>query len=419
MKVLVVGSGGREHALVWKLAQSPRVEQIFCAPGNGGTLQQAQNINIGVEKIDELADFAAKEGIGLTVVGPEVPLVAGITDLFQARGLRVFGPKASAAQLEGSKIFSKELMARQGIPTAAFQVFDDVDAALRWLAEQPAAKPWVVKADGLAAGKGVLICDNHAEAEDAVKRTMVAREFGDAGDRIVIEERIAGFEVSLLAICSGTDAIPLAPAQDYKRIGEGDTGPNTGGMGCYSPMPGFTAELLEFGMQKAILPALKAVDFTGVLYAGLMITPQGPQVLEFNVRFGDPETQVVLPRLESDLLDLLEAAVDGRLGSVTPQWTPRKAVSVVLAAGGYPGSYAKGKVIHGLDQVAAVPDVTVFHAGTREVDGNIVTNGGRVLNVTALGDTFGQAIDRAYGAVGKISWEGMTYRRDIAARVRE
>lgn len=419
MKVLVIGSGGREHALVWKLAQSPRVEKVYCAPGNGGTGLQAENVPIAATDLPALAEFAQREEIGLTVVGPEDPLAAGIADQFRALGLKVFGPSAAAARLEGSKIFAKEVMARQGVPTAPFQAFDDADAALRWLAEQPAEKPWVVKADGLAAGKGVLICDNRAETDAAVRRVMVAREFGAAGDRVLIEERIAGNEVSLLAICSGQDCIPLAPAQDYKRIGEGDTGPNTGGMGVYSPVPHFTSELLDFGINQVIAPVLRAVDFVGVLYAGLMLTAQGPRVLEFNARFGDPETQVVLPRLESDLLDLLEAAADGRLGGMTAQWTARKAVSVVLASGGYPGSYEKGKPIFGLEQAAALPDVTVFHAGTKQVDGRIVTNGGRVLNVTALGDTFAHAIDRAYGAVKVICWDGMVYRRDIGARVRE
>ncbi|MHB9025197.1 MAG: phosphoribosylamine--glycine ligase [Armatimonadota bacterium] len=418
MNVLVIGSGGREHALVWKLAQSPRVGKVYCAPGNGGTLRQAENIPLPVSDLHGLAAFAKGQGIDLTVVGPEAPLIAGIADRFRREGLRVFGPSAAAAQLEGSKIFFKEIAAQTGIPTAQSEVFDDPDTAIAWLERKPDG-PWVVKADGNAAGKGVLICDNRNEAIAAVELAMVTREFGAAGDRILIEERLEGYEVSLLALCSGQDFIPLAPAQDYKRIGEGDTGLNTGGMGCYSPMPGFPQELLDFTEQRVIIPTLRAVEFTGVLYTGLMITPQGPKVLEFNARFGDPETQVVLPRLASDLAELLGAAADGNLGGMTAQWTPRKAVTVVLAAGGYPGDYAKGKVISGLDDAAALPDVTVFHAGTKKADGQILTNGGRVLNVTALGDTFAQAIDQAYAAVGKITWDGMTYRRDIAARVRE
>lgn len=419
MKVLVVGGGGREHAIVWKLAQSPRVERVYCAPGNGGIAQIAEIVNIPVSNIDGLAAFAKDHAIDLTVVGPEAPLVDGIVDRFQQEGLRIFGPRADAARLEGSKVFAKEVMTRAGVPTAPYQVFSHAEDALNWLNTQSVDHPWVVKADGNAAGKGVLICDNRAEAIDAVNLIMVDRAFGAAGDRILVEERLAGYEVSLLAICSGQDILTLAPAQDYKRIGEGDTGPNTGGMGNYSPVPNFSPDLIKFGVERVIAPTLREVPFTGVLFVGLMVTEDGPQVLEFNVRFGDPETQVVLPRLENDLLELFEAAVDGKLGSITPQWSPRKAVTVVLAAGGYPGSYHKGDVIHGLDAAASLPDVIIFHAGTKLQDGNIVTNGGRVLNVTALGDTFAKAIDRVYEAVGEISWDGMTYRRDIAVRVRE
>jgi len=421
MKVLVIGSGGREHALVWKLAQSPRVDKVYCAPGNGGTNRQAENVAISVSDLDALAAFAAREGIGLTVVGPEAPLVDGIVDCFQARGLRIFGPVAAAALLEGSKVFSKELMTRAGVPTGGYQVFTDAGAARAWLTAQPADHPWVVKADGNAAGKGVLMCDTRTEALRAVQRIMDAHEFGTAGDRIVIEERLEGYEVSLLALCSGSDILPLAPAQDYKRIGEGDTGPNTGGMGNYSPVPDFSPELITFTRDRVIAPTLAAlsVPFIGVLFVGLMVTADGPRVLEFNVRFGDPETQVVLPRLENDLLDLLEAAVDGTLGAHTAAWSSRKAVTVVCAAGGYPDQYAKGTVIAGLAQADGLSDVIVFHAGTREERGQILTNGGRVLNVTGLGDSFAAAIDRAYLAVDVINWDGMTYRRDIAARVRD
>jgi phosphoribosylamine--glycine ligase len=419
MNIFVIGGGGREHAIVWKLARSPRVEKIYCAPGNAGIAQQAEIVDIPVSDIDALLAFAQLKRIGLTVVGPEAPLIDGIADRFQAAGLRVFGPTAAAARLEGSKIFGKEVMVRAGVPTGAYQVFDHADAAFAWLGKQPEEHPWVVKADGIAAGKGVLICRNRAEAIAAVSVIMVEREFGAAGDRLLIEECLRGYEVSLLAICSGQDFLPLAPAQDYKRIGEGDTGLNTGGMGNYSPVPDFSPELIDFTINKVIVPTLREVPFTGVLFVGLMVTADGPQVLEFNLRFGDPETQVVLPRLENDLLDVLEAAVDGRLAAVTPRWSPRKAVTVVLAAGGYPGAYTKGTVIHGLDAAAALPDVMVFHAGTRQLNGEVVTNGGRILNVTALGDTFAAAIDRAYAAVERISWEGMTLRRDIAARVRE
>ena len=419
MKILVIGSGGREHALVWKLAQSPRVKSLYIAPGNGGTAQLGVNVDIQVSDIDGLLDFARREAIDLTVVGPESPLVDGIVDRFHAEGLRIFGPHAAAARLEGSKVYAKEVMTRAGITTAPYQTFSDAQQALDWLMAQPEDKPWVVKADGNAAGKGVIICDNRAETIDAVTRIMISREFGAAGDRILIEERIHGYEVSLLAICSGQDLLALAPAQDYKRIGEGDSGLNTGGMGNYSPVPGFSPELIAFGIDQVIVPTLRAVPFTGVLFVGLMVTADGPQVLEFNVRFGDPETQVVLPRLENDLVELFDAAIDGRLSTITPHWSPRKAVTVVLAAGGYPGAYRKGDVIHGLREASALRDVLVFHAGTRQDGDDLLTNGGRVLNVTALGDTFAEAIDRAYQAVTLIHWEGMQYRRDIAARVRE
>jgi len=300
----------------------------------------------------------------------------------------------------------------------AYHPFDDADRALAFLREQPAEQPWVVKADGNALGKGVLITDNRAEAIAAVKQVMVQRAFGEAGARISLEERLYGYEVSLLGLCAGDEVIPLAPAQDYKRVGEGDTGPNTGGMGCYSPVPHFSAALRDFALQRVFAPILRALDFTGILYAGLMITDDGPKVIEYNTRFGDPETQVILPRLETDLLDLLEAAVDGTLGGRSAQWSDRCAVSVVAAAGGYPDAYAKGAPIRGLEEAAALPDVLIFHAGTRRVGDQVCTNGGRVLNVTGLGDTFAAAIDRSYDALARIDWEGMQYRRDIAARVR-
>lgn len=419
MRVLVIGSGGREHALVWKIAQNPSVERIYCAPGNGGIGQLAENVPISVTEVDKLLAFARLKAIDLTVVGPEVSLVAGLVDQFQQAGFRVFGPHAAAAQLEGSKVFAKEIMVQAGVPTAPFQVFSTPDAALTWLGIQPEEHPWVVKADGIAAGKGVIICDNREEAIAAVNLIMVDREFGSAGDRILIEERLSGNEVSLLAICSNQDILPLAPAQDYKRIGENDTGLNTGGMGNYSPVPDFSPEVVDFVVKQVIAPVLKLVPFVGILFVGLMITENGPQVLEFNVRFGDPETQVVLPRLENDLLTLFEAAIDGTLGQQRLSWSTQKAVTVVLASGGYPSNYRKGFTIFGLEEASKVPEVMVFHAGTKASDEQIVTDGGRVLNVTALGDTFTQAIDRAYNAVRCISWEGMTYRRDIAARVRE
>ncbi len=419
MKVLVIGGGGREHALVWKLAQSCNVDKVYCAPGNGGTGDIAVNVNIEATDFPALAEFAVKEDIGLTVVGPEVPLVEGLADFFAAKGLRVYGPHAAAAQLEGSKIFAKEVMIKAGVPTAAYHAFDNADNALAWLNTQPAGKPWVVKADGNAAGKGVLMCDDRADAIAAVTKVMMAREFGDAGNRVCIEERLNGYEVSLLAICSGTDCLALAPAQDYKRIGEGDTGPNTGGMGNYSPVPEFSAELIQFGIEKVIKPTLQAIPFVGTLFVGLMITAYGPMVLEYNVRFGDPETQVVLPRMKSDLCELFMAAIDGKLAGKTIEWHADKAVTVVLAAGGYPDCYKKGDEISGIADANAIPGVTVFHAGTALKDGKVVTNGGRVLNVTAVAPTFNEAVDKAYAGVAKISWNGKTYRGDIAARVRE
>lgn len=419
MNVLIIGSGGREHALAWKIAQSSHVEKLFCIPGNAGIEQIAILPDVSVLDFDALIDFAQREEIGITIVGPEAPLAEGIVDRFQEVGLRIFGPPRDAARLESSKIFAKEVMTKAGVPTASYQVFNDSESAIAWLAMQSEDHPWVVKADGLAAGKGVFICDNRVDALNAVQAIMIDREYGAAGDRILIEERLEGYEVSLLAICSGQDALPLAPAQDYKRIGDGDTGPNTGGMGNYSPVPEFSSELIDFGLRQVIAPTLQEVPFVGTLFVGLMVTPDGPKVLEYNVRFGDPETEVVLPRMQNDLLEIILAAVDGRLRDITPQWSIQKAVTVVLAAGGYPGDYQKGNLISGLEAASALPGVIVFHAGTRTSREGIVTNGGRVLDVTALGDTFAEAIDRAYTAVSHIRWDDMTFRRDIADRVRE
>ena len=418
MNILIIGNGGREHAIAWKLSQSPRASKIYIAPGNGGTAQIGQNIDIAADDINALLTFALNNDIGLTVVGPEAPLVAGIVDIFSQHGLRIFGPNASAARLEGSKVYAKQVMTSSAIPTADYTTFTIAAEAVSWLNTQPVDKGWVVKADGNAAGKGVLICDNRAEAIDAVNLIMVKREFGSAGDQILIEERLAGYEVSLLAICSGKDILALAPAQDYKRIGDGDTGPNTGGMGNYSPVPNFSPELVQFVIEKVITPTLNSVPFTGVLFVGLMITENGPQVLEYNVRFGDPETQVVLPRMKNDLLEIFEAAIDGQLASITPQWSNLRAVTVVMAAGGYPGDYKNGEVISGLPQAAALPKVIIFHAGTRQQGENLLTNGGRILNVTALGENFSEAIDRAYQAVKLIHWPACQYRHDIAARVK-
>jgi phosphoribosylamine--glycine ligase len=422
MKVLVIGKGGREHALVWKLAQSPRVTQVFCAPGNAGTALEGVNVPIDVNDFDYLIRFAKKENIGLTVVGPEDPLAGGIVDAFQSHGLRIFGPSKAAAQIEASKVFSKKMMRHADVPTAEFRVFDHPEPARKYI--ETREYPVVVKADGLAAGKGVLVCATTEEALDAVNRIMVREEFGrTAGRQIVIEKRLEGEELSILALVAGRTIVPLAPSQDHKRAFDDDTGPNTGGMGAYSPAPLGTPKLLDDIETDALVPTVHAmkrarVPFRGVLYAGVIVTNQGPRILEYNCRLGDPETQPVLMRLKTDLCELLEAVVDDRLGEFAEerlQWDPRPAVCVVMASGGYPGSYAKGKLIQGLDDAAKLPDVKVFHAGTRlEAGGAVLTDGGRVLGVTALGDTLAEAKARAYEAVGKISFPGAFYRKDIA-----
>jgi phosphoribosylamine---glycine ligase len=422
MKVLVIGKGGREHALVWKLAQSPRVERVYCAPGNAGTAQDGVNVPIEVSDFDYLLRFAKKENIGLTVVGPEDPLCNGIVDVFQAQGLRIFGPSKAAAQIEGSKVFSKKLMRHADVPTAEFRVFDHPEPARKYIETREYAV--VVKADGLAAGKGVIVCNTKEEAIEAVNRIMVREEFGRvAGRQVVIEKKLEGEELSVMALVAGRTIIPLASSQDHKRAFDGDTGPNTGGMGAYSPAPLGTPELLNDIETNALVPTVHAmkrgrVPFRGILYAGVLVTNQGTRILEYNCRLGDPETQPVLMRLKTDLCDLLEATVDDRLGEFTEdrlQWDPRPAVCVVIASGGYPGNYAKGKMIQGLDEAAKMPDVKVFHAGTRlEPGGMIVTDGGRALSVTALGDTLADAKARAYEAVAKIGFPGAFYRKDIA-----
>lgn len=422
MKVLVIGKGGREHALVWKLAQSPRVAQVFCAPGNAGTALDGVNVPIDANDFDYLIRFARNENIGLTVVGPEDPLSNGIVDAFQAQGLRIFGPSKAAAQIEASKVYSKKLMRHADVPTAEFRVFDHPEPARTYI--QTREYPVVVKADGLAAGKGVIVCSTTEEALEAVNRIMVREEFGRvAGRQIVVEKRLEGEELSILALVSGRTIIPLAPSQDHKRAFDGDAGPNTGGMGAYSPTPLATPELLSEIETKALIPTVHAMKrartpFRGILYAGVLNTNQGMRILEYNCRLGDPETQPVLMRLKTDLFELLDAAVDDRLGDFTDeqlQWDPRPAVCVVIASGGYPGPFAKGKMIQGLAEAAAIPDVKVFHAGTKlEPGGMVVTDGGRVLGVTALGDTLAAAKARAYEAAAKISFLGAFYRRDIA-----
>ena len=418
MKVLVIGSGGREHALAWKAAQSPDVEKVYVAPGNAGTAREAklENVAIGVEDIDGLIAFARDNTIALTIVGPEAPLVIGVVDAFEAAGLRCFGPSKDAAQLEGSKAFTKDFLARHRIPTADYANFTGVDEALAYLKEKGA--PIVIKADGLAAGKGVIVAMTLAEAEAAV-RDMLA--FGEAGHRVVIEEFLAGEEASFIVMVDGEHILPMATSQDHKRVGEGDTGPNTGGMGAYSPAPVVTPEVHQRIMTEVIEPTVKGMaaegnPYTGFLYAGLMITEDGtPKVIEYNCRFGDPETQPIMMRLKSDLVALCSAALDGKLDTVSTEWDERAAMGVVLAALGYPGSYAKGDAIEGLDG-ADSDDAKVFHAGTAEKDGKVVTAGGRVLCATALGNSVREAQQKAYALADKISWSGMFMRRDIGYR---
>lgn len=418
MKVLVIGKGGREHALVWKLAQSPRVSKVFCAPGNAGTAVDAVNVPIETNDFDGLIKFAKKESIRLTVVGPEDPLAAGIVDEFQKAGLPIFGPSREAAQLESSKVFAKKVMRDADVPTAEFRVFDHPEPARLYV--ETREYPVVVKADGLAAGKGVIVCSNTAEALAAVERIMVKEEFGrTAGRQIIVEKRLDGEELSVLALISGRTIIPLAPAQDHKRAFDGDTGPNTGGMGAYSPAPLATDEIMTLVETQALVPTVhamkrKRMPFRGVLYAGVMATNQGPRILEYNCRLGDPETQPVLMRLKSDLFELLLAATEDRLDALDPiEWDPRPSLCVVLASGGYPGPFAKGKIVSGLEEAAKVPGVKVFHAGTKLVDGLAVTDGGRVLGVTAIADTLANAKKAAYEAVAKISFPGMFFRKDI------
>lgn len=420
MKVLVIGKGGREHALVWKLAQSPRAERVYCAPGNAGTAIDGINVDLEQNNFDRLARFVRKEDIGLTVVGPEEPLALGIVDHFQKEGLRIFGPSKAAAQLESSKVFAKKLMRHANVPTAEFKVFDHPEPARVWIG--PRSEPLVVKADGLAAGKGVIVCSGREDALAAVERIMVKEEFGlPAGRQIVVEKRLSGEELSILALVAGRTIIPLEPTQDHKAAFDGDTGPNTGGMGAYCPAPLGTPALLNTVDQEVLVPTVhamkrKRMPFRGVLYAGIMVTPQGPRVLEYNCRLGDPETQPLLMRLKTDLLDLLEAAVDDRLDEFEGklEWDPRPAVCVVLASGGYPGKYDKNYPITGLDAAARLADVKVFHAGTVLKGEQIRTDGGRVLGVTALGDTLADAKKRAYEAVSLIHFQRMFYRRDIA-----
>ncbi len=421
MKVLVIGSGGREHALAWRVIQSSNVETVYVAPGNAGTELEdgIENIPLAVGDIDGLLAFAVDKQIELTIVGPEAPLVAGIVNRFTEAGLPCFGPSAAAAQLEGSKAFAKDFMARHGIPTAAYGNFTDIDEATAFIREHGA--PIVVKADGLAAGKGVIIAQTVEEAETAVKDMLAGNAFGEAGHRVVIEEFLRGEEASFIVMADGANVLPLATSQDHKARDEGDLGPNTGGMGAYSPAPVIDEELHQRAMQTVILPTIRGMaeqgtPFTGFLYAGLMISPQGEtRVLEFNVRFGDPETQPIMMRLQSDLAKLCLAAVNGELDQHEAQWDQRPALAVVMAAGGYPGSYSKGQAISGLTETNQ-GDTKVFHAGTELVEQQVVATGGRVLCVCALADSVGQAATDAYSGCEKIHWDGSFYRRDIGYR---
>ena len=419
MKVLVVGGGGREHSLVWKLNQSPRVSRVYCAPGNAGISREAQVVPIDVVDIKALVDFAVSNGIDLTCVGPELPLTMGIVDAFEEAGLRIFGASKAAAEIEGSKVFTKNLLAKYNIPTGTYEVFSDPDAARKYLREVGA--PIVVKADGLAAGKGAIVCKTLEEAEEAVRLCMDERAFGDAGDRVVVEEFLVGEEASFLAFSDGKSVLPMATSQDHKPIFDGDKGPNTGGMGAYSPAPVVTPELFEQTMNEIMIPTVQAMasegrPYKGVLYAGLMIKDGKARVLEFNARFGDPEAQPLFMRMDGDLVDVMEAVIEERLDGVTLEWQDDATVCVVMASGGYPGEYEKGKIITGLDKAGNLPDVKVFHAGTADKDGEIVTSGGRVLGVTARGRDIPQAIDRAYNACDLIKWDGVQYRRDIGAK---
>ena len=422
MKVLVVGSGGREHALVTCIAKSPRVDKIYCAPGNAGIAKLAECVDIGVMEFDRLTDFALKEGIDLTVVAPDDPLVAGAVDAFEAKGLRAFGPRANAAVLEGSKAFSKDLMKKYKIPTAAYENFDNADDALKYL--ETARMPIVLKADGLALGKGVLICNTLEEAKEGVKSIMLDKKFGNAGNRMVIEEFMTGREVSVLTFVDGKTVRPMTSAQDHKRAGDGDTGLNTGGMGTFSPSPFYTKEVDEFCMKNIYQPTIDAMTaegrpFKGVIFFGLMLTDDGPKVLEYNARFGDPEAQVVLPRMNNDIIDVMEACIDGRLDETELDFNDNAAVCVVLASEGYPVKYEKGFEIRGLDRFEGQDSYYCFHAGTKLKDGKIVTNGGRVLGVTALGDDLKQARSNAYEAVKWIDFDNKYCRSDIGKAIDE
>jgi phosphoribosylamine--glycine ligase len=419
MKIMVVGGGGREHALVWKIAQSPRVTKIFCAPGNAGISRQAKLVPIKANDLNGLLNFALEEKIDLTVVGPEEPLTKGIVDLFESKGLSIFGSSQKAAEIEGSKAFAKEMMEKYHIPTASYETFDNKKEALNYIRKQ--GVPIVVKADGLAAGKGVIVCKTIEEGIRSVEQIMVERIFGEAGNRVVIEEYLVGEEASYIAFTDGKAILPMASCQDHKPVFDGDQGPNTGGMGAYSPAPVVTDEVHERIIERVLRPMIQGMGeegrpYKGVLYAGLMIHNGYPKVLEFNARFGDPETQPVLMRMKGDIVPILEACIKGNLSHCQIEWDTGASVCVVMASKGYPGDYEKGKAIKGLEEVSRMEDIFVFHAGTAFKDGQIITNGGRVLGVTCLGKDIPKAIEKAYQAVKKISWEGVHYRTDIGQK---
>lgn len=422
MNVLIIGSGGREHALAWKAAQSSTVETVYVAPGNAGTATENKCTNVAIDVMDfvALATFAKANQVGLTIVGPEAPLVEGVVDYFNEQGLRCFGPSKGASQLEGSKSFTKDFLARHNIPSSSYQTFTEIEPALAYIQAQGA--PIVVKADGLAAGKGVIVATTEAEAEAAVRDMLAGNAFGEAGHRVVIESFLEGEEASFIVMVDGKNILPMATSQDHKRAGDGDSGPNTGGMGAYSPAPVVSTEIYQRIMQEVIEPTVKGMaaegnHYTGFLYAGLMISPDGaPNVIEYNCRFGDPETQPIMMRLQSDLVALCNAAIDGQLDTTTAEWDPRCAVGVVLAAGGYPADYAKGDAILGLETAASIDSAKVFHAGTKLDKGQVVTSGGRVLCATALGNSVTEAQQLAYQQVNCISWDKMYFRSDIAYR---
>ena len=417
MRVLLVGNGGREHAIAWKLKQSKKIEKLFIAPGNPGTAMLGANVAIDVSDIDGLVNFAVQNKVGLVIIGPEDPLAAGAVDAFEKAGIKAFGPSKAAAELEADKVFAKEIMRSMSIPTAESRTFTKFSDAKSYIASRDEAV--VIKAAGLAKGKGVYVCDEPSDGIIAAEKIMVDKIFGDAGTKIIVEEKLLGEEASILAFVDGRNIYVMETSQDHKPIGDGDTGPNTGGMGAYSPAPVVTEKLMDQIIREILVPTVEGMNrsgknFKGVLYAGLMLTPGGPRVLEYNVRFGDPETQPILMRMKSDLLEVILAVCDGKLDDVTIKWDKRPSVCVVISAGGYPGDYVNGKVITGLDEAAKMEDVMVFHAGTAEKDGNIVTNGGRVLGVTAIGEDIKSAQAKAYAACEKIKFEGAYYRKDIA-----